>query len=382
MIRRLILISGFLLLVACGSEEDNAEPAAELVDFTASEAFIWLWDKQVGDGIDQLYLKLYPLLLDDSMVIADRSGEVTSLKLKNAKTLWRKNLHSILTGGVGGDNQSHIVSTRDGEIIKLSSTGKLLWRVKNTSEVLAPAVVVDNRVVIRSTDGRIIALDLGTGQQIWTYKRDVPALSLRGNSQPVIKFGRIYAGLDNGRLVVLDLTDGRLLLDIAIALPSGRSELERMVDIDGAAELDNGVLYMASYQGRVVAIDIRRGQSLWSRKISTSSGVSLSGSTLFVVDDKDHIWALDKNNGATLWKQDKLQYRQLTLPVIMSEKLVLADSLGYIHALSQYDGHFIARLKMDDEGVLTPPAVKDNKLYVVNREGLIGAFKLEQLKTD
>lgn len=376
MTTRVLLVLSFLLIAACSSEEDNTEPAAELTEFTATEKFTLLWDEQVGDGVNQQYLKLYPLLLDDSLVIADRSGEVASLNLKNGKIIWRQDLDSILTGGVGGDKQSHIVSTRDGEIIKLSSTGKLMWRMKNSSEVLAPAVTVDDRVVIRSTDGKIIALDLATGKLVWSYKRDVPALSLRGNSQPVIQYGRIYAGLDNGRLVVLDLAEGRLLLDIAIALPSGRSELERMVDIDGAAELDNGILYMASYQGRIVGIDIRRGQILWTRNISTSSGVSASGSTLFVADDKDHIWALDKNNGATLWKQDKLQYRGLTLPVIMAEKLLVADSLGYIHALSQYDGHFIARRKMSDDGVLTPPAVKADKLYVVNREGMIGAFKV------
>ncbi|MCW8957150.1 MAG: outer membrane protein assembly factor BamB [Gammaproteobacteria bacterium] len=379
MIRRFLFVSVFLLLAACSSEEDNTEPAAEIVEFTATEQFTRLWDEQVGDGINQQYLKLYPLLLDDHLVIADRSGVVSSLNLNNGKTLWKLYLDSILTGGVGGDNQSHIVSTRDGEIIKLSSTGKVLWRVKNSSEVLAPALSVDNRVVIRSTDGKIIALDLATGQQVWSYKRDVPALSLRGNSKPVIQYGRIYAGLDNGRLVVLDLTDGRLVLDIAIALPSGRSELERMVDIDGAAELDNGILYMASYQGRIVALDIRRGQILWTRKLSTSSGVALSGSTLFVADDRDHIWALDKNNGATLWKQDKLQNRQLTLPVIMSDKILVADAQGFIHALSQYDGHFIARTQMDDDGVLTPPVVNGNNLYVVNREGMIAAFRLGPL---
>ena len=382
MIKRLFMLSVLLLLAACGAEEDNTEPAADLVEFNATEKFSLLWDQQVGDGINQQYLKLYPLLLNDRMIVADRSGEVRSLDLKKGKTLWRLDLDSILSGGVGGDSQSHIVSTRDGEIIKLSSTGKLLWRVKNSSEVLAPAVIQDNRVVIRSTDGKIIALDLASGQPVWSYKRDVPALSLRGNSQPLIKFGRIYAGLDNGRLVVLDLSDGRQLLDIAIALPSGRSELERMVDIDGAAEFDNGILYMASYQGRVVAIDIRRGQILWTRKISTSSGVTLSSSTLFIADDKDHLWALDKNNGATLWKQDKLQHRQLTLPVILSDKLVVADSLGYIHALSQYDGHFIARTLMDDEGILTPPVIKDDRLYVVNRAGLMAAFKLSPVESE
>ena len=193
MIKRVFMLSVLLLLAACGAEEDNTEPAADLVEFNATEKFSLLWDQQVGDGINQQYLKLYPLLLNDRMIVADRSGEVRSLDLKKGKTLWRLDLDSILSGGVGGDSQSHIVSTRDGEIIKLSSTGKLLWRVKNSSEVLAPAVIQDNRVVIRSTDGKIIALDLASGQPVWSYKRDVPALSLRGNSQPLIKFGRIYA---------------------------------------------------------------------------------------------------------------------------------------------------------------------------------------------
>ena len=127
--------------------------------------------------------------------------------------------------------------------------GKLQWKVDASSEVLMPAQIAAERVIIRSVDGRISALNLADGSEKWSYKRDVPALSLRGNSQPIIKQSYIFNGLDNGRLVTLDLLDGHTIFDIAVSTPGGRSELERLVDIDGDSVLTNDSLYMASYQG-------------------------------------------------------------------------------------------------------------------------------------
>jgi outer membrane protein assembly factor BamB len=242
--------------------------------------------------------------------------------------------------------------------------------------VLTPPVLTDHHIIVRGVDGSITALTTNTGDQAWTFKRDVPALSLRGTSQPIISFGRIYTGLDNGRLVVLDAKDGRTLFDVAVTVPTGRTELERIVDIDGQAVLRDGVLYMASYQGRVVAIDVRRGQLSWARKMSIVSGVELSGSYLFTSDERDHIWALDKNNGATIWKQEKLQAREITLPVAMQEALVVADDQGYLHWLSQYDGHFMARILVDDSGIIVPPVVQGDRVYIQDRDGTVSAFQL------
>ena len=377
MIMRLISVMLLALLAACSSEEDNSEPPAELVEFEASLQVTKLWDVSVGDGVEQQYLKLYPLLLNERLIIADRNGEVRAISTEDGDELWEVDLDVILTGGVGGDASSHIVTTRDGEAISLDDTGNIRWRSQVSSEVLVPAVIADNKAIIRSVDGQIKALSVDTGEQLWVYKRDVPVLSLRGNSMPLIDEGRIYSGLDNGRLVILALEDGRVLFDVAVAVPAGRSELERMVDIDGDAVLKASILYMASYQGRVVAIDVRRGQLLWTRNMSTSTGVEVEGGTLFSADARDHIWALDKNNGATLWKQDKLQARQITRPAAMDEWLVVGDYDGYLHWLSQFDGHFVARVRVDDAGILVPPLVKGDRVYVISREGELAAYQLK-----
>ena len=376
MIKQLSLIFLLTTLYACGGS-DNSEPPAELVDFEASVEIEELWNISVGDGDKRQYLKLYPLMLEERLIVADRNGDVIAVDLEQGKTVWEVDLKVVLSGGVGGNEQHHLVTTRDGEIISLDASGKIVWREQISSEVLVPPVIVNNVVVIRSIDGQITGLDVNTGKQNWIYNREVPDLTLRGNSRPVVNQNYVYTGLDNGRMTALDSNDGNVLYDVVVAIPEGRSELERMVDIDGDAQLNDNVLYMASFQGRVVAIDVRKGQQLWSRKLSSSTGVDVDASSLFISDSQDHVWAMDKNNGATLWKQEKLQARKLTRPVVMDDMLVVGDYEGYLHWLSKYDGHFMARVDTDNEGFLVPPVLKDDRLYVISRDGNLSVFRIK-----
>lgn len=372
-----LLLAGNLL--ACG-DKDNSEPPAELVDFDASTSVKKLWSTSIGSGAAQQYLKLYPLLLSDRVIAADRNGDVVAVNIENGKVIWRTDLDVTISGGVGGNADYHVVATRDGEVIALNASGVLLWRKNISSESLAPPAIDDDRIVVRSVDGSIVALSVKDGKQLWIYSRDVPALSLRGNSMPVVDASRVYVGLDNGRLVALDLADGHSIFDVAVATATGRSEIERLNDVDGDSLLDRNLLFIASYQGRVIALDVRRGQLLWTRKISTSTGLDAGVTTLFITDDRDHIWAMDRDNGATMWKQEKLQARQLTRPVVMGENIVVGDYAGYLHWLSQFDGHFVARVHVDSDGILVPPLVKNDRVYVMTRDGDLVAYQLNEVR--
>lgn len=372
-----LLLAGNLL--ACG-DKDNSEPPAELVDFDASTSVKKLWSTSIGSGAAQQYLKLYPLLLSDRVIAADRNGDVVAVNIENGKVIWRTDLDVTISGGVGGNADYHVVATRDGEVIALNASGVLLWRKNISSESLAPPAIDDDRIVVRSVDGSIVALSVKDGKQLWIYSRDVPALSLRGNSMPVVDASRVYVGLDNGRLVALDLADGHSIFDVAVATATGRSEIERLNDVDGDSLLDRNLLFIASYQGRVIALDVRRGQLLWTRKISTSTGLDAGVTTLFISDDRDHIWAMDRDNGATMWKQEKLQARQLTRPVVMGENIVVGDYAGYLHWLSQFDGHFVARVHVDSDGILVPPLVKNDRVYVMTRDGDLVAYQLNEVR--
>ena len=376
MIRYLITLFFCLFLLSC-SDSDNAEPPAELVDFEESIKINKLWSVDAGSGDDQQYVKLFPLIAENKIIVADRNGDVTAFDIKSGKELWNVELNVILSGGVGGDENHLIVTSRNGLVIMLDGEGKQLWKIDASSEVLMPAQISGDFAIIRSVDGRLTALDIDNGSEKWTYKRDVPALSLRGNSAPIITKGYVFNGLDNGRLVALDLITGVAVFDIPIATPSGRSELERLIDIDGQAVVRDDTLYIASYQGRVVSLDIRRGQLNWSRKTSTYSGVEYVASSLYLADDKDHLWSYDAANGATMWKQEKLSARNITRPVAMKNTIVVADFEGYLHWLSQYDGHFLARVETDGSGVIVPPVVHKGVLYVLTRDGELSAHTIQ-----
>lgn len=380
-LRALLLAMLAVLIIACG-DTDNTEPPAELVEFEPSLQVERLWQVNTGDGAGQLYLKLSPLITDDKIVVTDRHGEVSAYEPQSGKRLWKTELDIPVSGGVGGDADHLVVTGTNGHVVMLDAAGNVSWSVDASSEVLTPAQIAAGLVIIRSVDGRISALRLKDGSEQWSFKRDVPALSLRGNSVPIITQGYIFAGLDNGRLVTLDLLSGKTIFDIAIATPSGRSELERLVDIDGHSVIEGDTLYMASYQGRVISLDVRRGQLNWSRPFSSFSGVELAASSLFSADERDHIWALDASNGATLWKQDKLQARQVTRPVAMGNTLLVADFEGYLHWLSPFDGRFLARVQTDDAGVIVAPQVYNNTAYVLSREGELSAYRITQASAD
>ncbi|MDH5471232.1 MAG: outer membrane protein assembly factor BamB [Gammaproteobacteria bacterium] len=377
-LRLLLLLVPFVLLNSCGSEEDNSEPPSELVDFESSVEIKKLWDVSVGGGVGQHYLKLYPLMLSDRLIVTDRNGSVQAINLDNGHELWSVDLDVVISGGVGGNEKYHAVSSRDGEVILIDADkGKIKWRANVSSEVLVPAEIVADKLIVRTVDGKIIALSLTAGEEQWVFKRDIPALSLRGSSRLLTIDNKIFAGLDSGRLVALD-NNGNSLFDAAVEIPRGKSELERIIDIDGDSVFSNNVLYVASFQGSVIALDVRRGQLIWKRKLSTYTGVDISGSSLFSSDERDHLWALDRNNGATLWKMEKLAARRLTKPSVIMDAIVVGDYAGYLHFVSQYDGHFLARVDTDTSGFIVPPLIRGDRLYVLSSDGELSAYQYAQ----
>lgn len=377
--RFIVLLLAAMLLAAC-AKDDNSEPPAALVAFEQTLEIKKLWRVETGDGVGDLFVKIFPFITKDKIIVTDRNGHVSAFDLETGKKRWETELNITVSGGVGGNDTHTVVTSRNGHVYLLDAEGQLIWKVDASSEVLMPAQIAAGLIIIRSVDGRISALNIEDGSEKWTYRRDVPALSVRGNSLPIIKQGYVFNGLDNGRLVALDLLDGHVVFDIAISNPSGRSELERLVDIDGYAVIENNSLYMVGYQGRVVSIDIKRGQLSWSRKLSSYSGVSYSQSGLHISDDKDFIWALDSANGATLWKQDKLKARKITRPIGIKKSIVVADFEGYLHFISPFDGAFQARIETDGSGIIVPPIEHNGRLYVLTREGELYAFDLGEYK--
>jgi len=359
--------------------EDNVDLPKELLPLDPQIEVTTLWKESVGDGGGEQRVALVPALFYDKIVAADRKGIVNAYKLEDGELLWEVETELLLSGGPGVGDGTVIIGTSDGQVIALSEEdGSELWRVQVTSEVLAVPQVAHGIVIIRTVDGRISGLNEIDGQQIWFYDRAVPALSLRGTSTPVVLRDIVIDGYASGKLVALRLNDGRVGWEVSIATPSGRTELDRIVDIDADPVIAGDVIYIASYHAGITAMSLGTGELLWNRReISSFAGMDAGWRYLFVTDEKSNIWALDLDNGATVWKQDELQNRQLTAPAIHDDYFVVGDYEGYLHWFSQDDGREVARLEIDDEGIFVKPVVESDVLYAYGKGGILAAVSIQ-----
>ena len=382
-----------VLFISACADDTNVDQPTELEPFYSKYSLDVTWHKSTGEGAGEQYLFLYPLILKNIAVTTSHDGILSIISLKTGDFEQEIELDATISAGIGGNEAVWLLATRDAHVIAVDAkTRAVRWRTRVPSEVLAKPVIYEDTVVIRTIDGKILSLNIDSGKIRWQYQRAIPDLTLRGTSEPVIARGKIFVGLADGRLIAISPDNGEVIWDVALAIPAGRSEIQRLVDIDGDAQIYGRVLYAASFQGRIAAIDVDRGQFLWARDFSTHTGIILDDKTLYSSDENGNVWALDRLNGATIWKQEKLAYRKLTRPTIIGDYIAVGDFEGYVHLLSRYDGHFVARFQLGQydnlgwelaTGIIVPPVVfAKDRLVVVTRGGILYVLALREHDDD
>ena len=376
-LNRLLLPLAAVLLTACAGTPEENDPA-ELTDFVTERDLIRIWSDQVGDGQGKGLYQLRPAVEGDTLYIASADGEVQARDISNGDLRWKQKLAETVSGGVGVDYERLYLGTTEGVVIAFDLMGKELWRTQLSGEVLAPPASDDEIVIVQTYDGQLFALDAVTGEKRWAFSASVPRLTLRGTSTPLVDGPLVFAGLANGRVVALDKETGELRWEQRVSVPKGSTEIERLSDVDGELLLDSGILYAAGYQGNLVAIDVRSGRTLWQRELSSYTGPVEGYGNIYVADADGSIHAFEKNGQGVIWTQTVLARRKLSAPAILSGSLVVGDFEGYLHFVSQVDGHLVSRVQLDDSGVRAPMVTADDKLFVFSNEGRLAAYSFER----
>lgn len=370
-----------LLLSGCGffSGDDNSIPPTELEDINETVRISTVWNKNVGVGVDEVMVNLTPLIIDSEIFTVDREGEVTALDLATGSIKWQVELDMLITGGIGGGAGLLIVGNTRGEIIVLNAhDGSIKWQRQMSSVMLSAPLIVDDVLLVRTGDGSIYALGAELGELLWVYDRGVPVLTLRGNSSSLLG-GRelIFTGFDSGKITAVVIKDGRLFWEISAAIPAGRTDLERLVDIDGGMILMGRILYAVTYQGKLIAINAMEGKLVWSKEMSSYAGIAADERQVYVTDSDSNVWAVDRFTGSKLWKQDKLAYRKLTAPVSVGDYILVGDYDGYIHVLSQLDGSLVGRNRVDSDGFFVQPQISADVVYIYGNGGQLSALRIK-----
>lgn len=376
-----------LLLGGCGtfadpttwfSSSDPSMEPAELEDVTNQIKPVTLWSRDTGDGSVQ-YDRLKPGFSAGSAYTIDPEGDLLALDLTNGSVRWEKETGLPASAGPGVGDGVLYIGTSEADVVALDQeSGDEIWRQGVSSEILSVPAASYGVVVVHTADGSLFGLDTTTGEQRWRYDRKVPVLTLRGSGSPVISGSTVFAGLSGGKLVALSLETGVLEWERKITVPGGRSDLERVTDIDGDPLVYNGAIFVGSYQGEVAAVGEGSGQVFWNRKLSNHNNMAVNWQQLAISDAQGHVWSLDPDTGSARWRQQALQNRRLSAPAIMGDFIVVGDYKGYLHWMSVEDGAIVARTRAGSDPILAAPEVLDGVLYVLSSGGDLYAIRLPE----
>lgn len=379
------------------SDKKVASEPAPLVQITAPVRVQKLWSVSLGGGEGMLGLRQKPALEGGRLYAVDDGGRVHAIDSSTGRSLWRTSVVSSeslrnwkfwkkqaratgLTGGPAAANGLVVVGGRNGEVVALNAdSGDIRWTKKVSSAVIAAPLITADRIIVRSNDGRVFGLDPADGSRKWVFDRGLPTLSVRGNSSPVLGPGVAYVGYDDGSVIALRVEDGLRVWEQIVAEPDGRTELERMADIDGELQVGADEVVASSYHGTTMSMRNNNGAPLWAREIGSHSGVAMLADKVLLADKAGNVWALDRNSGADLWKQDAMQRRWLTTPAIQGDYAVVGDIEGYLHWLRLDNGQMAARVRVEKGLIRATPLVSDQGvLYAISTNGKLVAYSLGQ----
>jgi len=377
----LLLGTFSLSMVGCsylsGFGKDNHPKPTPLSPITQSQTVTPVWTASAGNGSAKMQMAL-PLVASQGMVfVSNYDGVVAAYDVDSGKRLWRTSTQTQITSGPGVGENLVVVGTADGKVLALQmNTGKLSWQSTLSTQILAAPQISDGKVVVKTIDGKLYGLNVANGSKAWQYDHGQSQYMLRASSVPQIKQDKVITGFNDGKLTAVKLANGQLIWERKIAMPQGASFVQQLIDVDTDPLIVNNTLYIASYQGNLLAMSVDGNNLLWQRPFSTYHNLAAADDLLIATDTDSQVWAVNRDTGRVEWRQTQLKDRRITGPVIQSNAIVVGDAEGYLHWLAQDDGHFIARVRVGSDSIIAAPIVANHKLLVVSKTGKITAYQL------
>jgi outer membrane assembly lipoprotein YfgL len=368
-LRLMLLCLAGLLLAACSGPE-RAKP----VDLGPNPGLIGVrsvWKSSIGAVSFPLDIRS----IGNSLFVAGSDGVVAEIDARTGGDVWRLDLATKLTAGVGSDGRYAAVVSRSNDLILLSA-GREIWRQKLNALTLTAPLVAGARVFVLSADRTTTALDAATGRKLWQQQRSGDALVL-GQAGILMAIGDTLVSGQGGRLVGMNPQNGSIRWDSMVASSRGTNDVERLVDLVAGVSRDADQVCMRAFQSAVGCVDGAKGGVLWSKPSVGATGLGGDGTAVFGTESDGKIQAWRRSDGERLWTSERLKYRYLTSPTLIGRSIAIGDEAGNVHFVSRQDGSLLNRVATDGSPLHVTPVVNGQTLVVVTQKGGVFGFRPE-----
>ena len=341
-----------------GCSKDKADKPAVLVPLVNRIEIKSVWHVKESGEKPVLRLGIDAAVDGQRVFLASYKGNVTAYDLASGKQLWQHAVRAPLSAGPGAADGLIIVGSSKGDVIALSEQdGTQRWRVRINAEILSAPAIGNGVVVVRAVDGRLHGLSARDGSENWVVDQQVPRLSLRGTSRPIIAGDLAICGFDNGRIVAAALGNGSTAWESPVGQSHGSTELQRLIDVDAPVIVDGEDLFAVAYQGRVARMSRENGQIVWARDLSSFRGLAVDENAVYVATAEGDLVRIDRRTGAEQWRVKTLERRQLSAPTVYRGRVVVADLGGFVHWFDAATGDPVARFLIGKKKRVSNPMI-------------------------
>lgn len=319
-----------------------------------------------GEGGNKLGSFL-PAFIGDTVFIANGDGAIGSFNQDSGSENWIVNVQP-LASGISAGFGILVVAGSQGELICLSQNdGSIIWSIDVGSEILASAALDAKLVLVKTSSGELNAYNISNGSREWSYRSQLPTLTLRGSSPPVIEEGIAYAAFDNGRLGAFQVDTGFLVWDGAISYVEGTSELDNMIDADAAPVLEGGLLFIANYQGQIAAFDPAQRRIVWAEEASSFYSPVISKGVMAVLETDSTFKTFSTKTFMPSWVNKDYYLRKLSNADTYKGSIVVGDFEGYVHFINTLNGSTTSRMKLTRSPIKSITA-RANNIFIVDEQ--------------
>lgn len=345
----------------------------------------------IGAGIDaDRPLIAQPVIADGLIFTLDAEGRASAFEAANGRRVWTYRLtpegeeDSFLGGGVGYDSGLLVVTLSTAQAMALrGQDGALVWEQSLDGPARAAPAIAAGRAFVASVDNRVVALDMENGRRLWSHEAPFDAAALLGGAAPATDGEVVIAAYSSGEAYGLAAADGRVLWVDSAAGARRADALSGIADVRAAPVIDRETVLIVGAADRMIAVDRRTGRRLWERDVGGVETPWAGGDYFFALTRQSELIAVSRLDGAIVWvrplprfedeadREGPIRWRG---PLLASDRLIVANSMGEMWAVSPYDGRVLGAQQLD--GIPAgAPIVADGALHILTADGRLLGFR-------
>jgi outer membrane protein assembly factor BamB len=332
--------------------------------------------KELRDAGDRGFNFANPVFFENTLIFGNQSTGLISIYPKINQQRWVLPIQNGVISELAVEGSTIYFGGGDGYFYAVDAdTGRVNWRYELRNPIVSQPTVSGGRVFLTTTDDTIYAFDAGTGKWLWNYRRrSAPTATILGASAPLVDGSEVIAGLSDGFLVSLSINDGQLKWERKLHTGT------KFTDVDAHPVLENGVIYIPSYDGALYALKRAGGDVIWRMDVGGSKRVVVDEDRLYFPASDGNVYCVQKSSGKVNW-QFELDGGTPTQLAVTDQLVIVGSSFQYLYAIDKKTGKPLYRFNVGNgSGFHGSPAFDpaSQQVYILSGAGNLFNFEIRK----